>query len=81
MINERLAKREFENKDPIGERMLIQEIIPGKTELGPEISWEVVGVVRDEKIGGIADDRSTGVYVSNEQSPVVLPDAERTHQR
>src|SRR5207249_10267457 len=70
VINERLAKREFENQDPIGERLLIQEIVPGKTELGPEIPWQVVGVVRDEKVNGIADDRSTGVYVSNEQSPV-----------
>jgi len=69
VINERLARREFENQDPIGERLLIQEIVPGKTELGPEIPWQVVGVVRDEKVNGIADDRSTGVYVSNEQSP------------
>jgi putative ABC transport system permease protein len=70
VINERLAKREFENQDPIGQRLLIQEIIPGKTELGPEIAWQVVGIVRDEKVNGIADDRSAGVYVSNEQSPV-----------
>ena len=70
VINERLAKREFPNQDPIGQRLLIQEIIPGKTELGPEIAWEIVGVVRDEKVHGMADDRSAGVYVSNEQSPV-----------
>ncbi len=69
VINERLARREFGDKDPIGERLLIQEIVPGKTELGPEIPWQIVGVVRDEKVNGIADDRSTGVYVSNEQSP------------
>jgi putative ABC transport system permease protein len=30
----------------------------------------VVGIVHDEKVNGIADDRSAGVYVSNEQSPV-----------
>jgi len=70
VMNERLAKRYFEKEDPIGQRMLIQEIIPGKTELGPDVSWEVVGVIGDEKIGGPADDRSAGVYVSNEQSPV-----------
>jgi putative ABC transport system permease protein len=70
VINERLAKREFENQDPIGERLLIQEMIPGKTELGSEIPWQVVGVVRDEKVNGIADDQSAGVYLSNEQSPV-----------
>ena len=38
VINERLAKREFPNQDPIGQRILIQEIIPGKTGLGPEIA-------------------------------------------
>jgi putative ABC transport system permease protein len=70
LINERFAKREFENQDPIGQRVLIQEVIPGKTELGPEIAWQVVGVVHDEKVNGVADDRSAGVYVSNEQSPV-----------
>jgi putative ABC transport system permease protein len=70
VINERFAKREFENQDPIGQRLLIQEMVPGKTELGPEIPWEIVGVVRDEKVNGIADERSAGVYVTNEQSPV-----------
>ena len=70
VINERLAKREFDKQDPIGQRILIQAIVPGKTELGPDIPWEVVGVVRDEKVNGMADDRSAGVYVSNEQTPV-----------
>ena len=70
VINERLAAREFPDQDPVGQRLLIQEIIPGKTGLGPEIAWEIVGVVRDEKVQGMADDRSAGVYVSNEQSPV-----------
>jgi putative ABC transport system permease protein len=70
VINERLAKREFDQQDPIGQRLLIQEIIPGKTELGSDIPWQIVGIVRDEKVNGIADDQSAGVYVSNEQSPV-----------
>jgi len=69
VVNERLAKREFGDKNPIGERLLIQEIVPGKTELGPEIAWEIVGVVRDEKVNGVIDTQSTGVYVSNEQTP------------
>jgi putative ABC transport system permease protein len=65
-----LAKREFANQDPLGQRLLIQEIMPGKTELGPEIPWQIVGIVRDERVNGIADDQSAGVYVSNAQSPV-----------
>jgi putative ABC transport system permease protein len=68
VINERFAKRYFDKEDPIGQRILIQEIIPGRTELGAEIPWEVVGIIKDEKLG-IRDDQSMGVYVSNEQSP------------
>jgi len=69
VINERLAKRDFKDANPVGRRLLIEEIIPGKTELGPDIAWEIVGVIRDEKVMGMDDDRSAGVYVSNEQSP------------
>lgn len=70
VINETLAKRDFPDEDPIGQRILVQQIVPGKTALGDEIAWEVVGVIADEKIGGLDDDQSAGLYVSNEQSPV-----------
>ena len=70
VINDRLAKRYFPDQEPLGQHILIQEIVPGKPVLGDEISWEVVGVVASEKIGGPRDDQSAGVYVSNEQSPV-----------
>jgi predicted permease len=70
VLNERMVKRFFPSEEPVGQRLLIQKIVPGKTELGADISWEVVGVIRDEKIGGPEDVQSAGVYVSNEQSPV-----------
>ena len=71
VINETMAKKYFPGKDPVGERILIQEIVPGKTQLGPEIPWEVVGVVADEKVNNLGDKSDNpGVYVSNEQSPV-----------
>ena len=69
VINNRLAQRDFPNENPIGQRILIQEIIPGKPQLGPEIAWEVVGVIADEKVNGLQDERSAGVYVSNDQTP------------
>ncbi len=69
VINQTLAKSEFPNEDPIGKRILIQEIVPGRTELGPEIPWQVVGVIADEKINGLNDTSSGGVYVTMEQSP------------
>ena len=65
-----MAKKYFQNKDPLGERILIQQIVPGKPQLGPELPWEVVGVVADERVDNLnAKDPSAGVYVSNQQSP------------
>ena len=69
LINSRLATKFFPGEEPLGKRILIQEIVPGKTELGPEIAWEVVGIIADEKVNGLNDERSAGVYVSNDQSP------------
>ena len=68
VINESMAKRYFPKEDPIGKRIAIEQIIPGKHELGPEIPWQVVGVVADEKVGDL-DDNSPGVYVTVAQSP------------
>jgi putative ABC transport system permease protein len=70
MINETMVKRFFKSENPIGKRVIIQQIIPGKHELGPEIPWQVVGVVGDEKVNGL-DDSSPGVYISYMQSPIV----------
>jgi putative ABC transport system permease protein len=71
VINETMVKKYFANEDPIGKRILVQQIVPGKTQLGPEVPWEVVGVVADEKVGNLDDkEPSPGLYVTNEQSPV-----------
>jgi putative ABC transport system permease protein len=68
VINETMAKRFFKNQDPIGQRISIQQIVPDRPELGPEIPWQVVGVVADEKTDSL-DDSSSGLYVSYKQSP------------
>lgn len=71
VVNETMVRKYFQNQDPIGKRILIQQIIPGKTKLGPEIAWEVVGVVADERITNLDDKQDRpGIYVTNEQSPV-----------
>jgi predicted permease len=70
VINETFAQRHFPNQDPIGQRVVIEQIITGKRELGPEIPWEVVGIVADEKVGSL-DSTSAGVYVAYAQSPIV----------
>ena len=66
-----MARKYFPNQDPIGKRILVQQIIPGKTKLGPEIGWEVVGIVADERVTDLDNKRDNpGIYVTNEQSPV-----------
>jgi len=69
LINEALARREFSDESPIGHRILAPEIAPGRTELGQEIAWEIVGVIAGEKITGLGDEIGAGMYVSNQQSP------------
>jgi putative ABC transport system permease protein len=70
VINETMARKYFVNEDPVGKRILVQQIVPGKTQLGPEIAWEVVGAVADERVTNLDDRRDNpGLYVTNEQSP------------
>jgi putative ABC transport system permease protein len=69
VINETFARREFQDEDPIGRRILAQTLVPGETQLGPEVSWEIVGVIAGEKVTGPGDAISAGMYVSNRQSP------------
>ena len=70
VINRTMAQRTFKGQDPIGKRILIQQIIPGQPALGPEIPWQVVGVVADEKIHSLGES-SSGLYVSYKQSPTL----------
>ena len=69
VINESMAKRYFKGEDPIGKRILIQELLYGQPGLGSEIAWEVVGIVGDEQTGDLGDTKSPGVYVRFAQSP------------
>jgi predicted permease len=72
VINQAMAKRYFPDQDPVGQRLLIQEIVPGSPQLGPEIPWEIVGVIADERTSALDDTQRTGVYVSLEQSPTTF---------
>jgi putative ABC transport system permease protein len=70
VISDTMRKKYFGNDDPVGKRLLVEEIAFNKTELGHEIPWEIVGVVADEKLGALNDkDGSPGMYVPLEQSP------------
>jgi putative ABC transport system permease protein len=81
VINETMAKTYFKGEDPIGKRILIRQLMLGQSARGPEIPWQVVGVVKDEKVGGQVfslDKDIPVIYVTFYQSPgtrnsLVLP--------
>ena len=68
VINQAMEKRYFKGEDPMGKRILIQQLIPGKPALGPEIPWQVIGVVANERTGMDGDNNSPTVYVSDRKS-------------
>jgi len=69
VINQEMARRYFKGEDPIGKRILVQQILYGKPGLGDEVPWEVIGVVGDEQTGSLVDRKSVGMYVTFDQSP------------
>src|SRR5262249_6888611 len=71
VINQTMAARFFKETDPIGQRLLIQEIVPGSPQLGPEIPWEIVGVIANERTASLDGTSRAVVYVPLEQSPTM----------
>lgn len=69
VVNAAFARREFPDGTPIGHRILARQVVPGRTEFSSPTAWDIVGVVAGEKINGLADQLSAGLYVSNQQSP------------
>ena len=73
VINERMARRLFPNENPLGQRILIPQLIPGKPATGPDLTCEIVGVVANEKVSALNDTTTAGVYAPLEQSPAYNP--------
>ena len=72
VINDTMAKQYFLGEDPIGKRLLIRQLVFGKAARGAQISWQIVGVVKDEKVGGKVfslDEDIPVIYVTFYQSP------------
>ena len=52
MVNEAFVHKYLAGKDPLSQRLLVDQLIPGVTKLGPDIAWQVVGVFHDVQNGG-----------------------------
>jgi len=71
VVNESFVKRYFPNQSALGQRILVERILPSRRGLGPQTAWEIVGVVADEKGQGLESTSDVGAYASFAQNPVV----------
>jgi predicted permease len=69
IVNATLVKRYFPNVDPLTQRLSVEQLIPGVTNLGPPINWQIVGVYENVRNGGPKDDGFPEIDVPFAQSP------------
>lgn len=55
VVNETFAKKFFPQGDALSHRIQVEQLIPGVTNLGPYVSWQIVGVYHDVHNGGPKD--------------------------
>jgi len=56
MVNEEFVRKFFKDKNPLEQRINVEELIPGVTKLGPYISWQIVGVFHNVRNGDFRGD-------------------------
>jgi putative ABC transport system permease protein len=69
IINHRLAEKFFPASDPLGKRLLISELVPGRKEPSGPVALEIVGVVNDVKNSRVNEPSNPEVYLSYSQAP------------
>jgi putative ABC transport system permease protein len=69
MVDENFVKRYMKGLDPLRQRVVIEELVPGVTKLGAPVEWQVVGVFHTVVYGGRPSDDFPTVYVPFWQSP------------
>ncbi len=47
MVNQEFVKEYLRGKNPLLQRVLVEQLIPGVTKLGPPVAWQIVGAYHD----------------------------------
>jgi putative ABC transport system permease protein len=68
VVNENFVRRYMKDMDPIGQRLLIDALIPGAAQVGPPVEWEIVGVFRNIRYG-LRNEDASEIDVPFNQSP------------
>ncbi|MGC1906652.1 MAG: ABC transporter permease [Candidatus Acidiferrum sp.] len=69
IVNSEMVKKYFPDVDPLTQRLVIDQLIPGVTDVGPSVSWQIVGVYEKVRNGGPQSEGFTEVDVPFAQSP------------
>jgi putative ABC transport system permease protein len=69
VVNETFVKQYFSGVDPLSQRILVEQLIPGVPKLGPPLEWQIVGVFRNIHNGGLRGDGFPEIDVPFAQSP------------
>jgi putative ABC transport system permease protein len=70
IINDALARRFFPDRNPIGQRLLVDTWDPNITRMGKSLAREIVGVVGDVRMDDLANKTPLQMYLPIEQNPI-----------
>ncbi len=69
VVNSTFVKKYFPNVDPLTQRISVGQLIPGVTNLGPPIDWQIVGVYENVRNAGPKGEGFPEIDVPFAQSP------------
>ena len=69
IVNGAFAKRYLTGMDPLMQRIVVRQMLPGVTNLGAPVERQIVGVLRDVRNAGLRQEPSPEVDVPFWQSP------------
>ena len=69
IVNEAFIRHFLQGVDPLEQRIVIEQLVPGQTKLGPPVEWQIVGVSRNIRNGGIRGEGFPVIDVPFQQSP------------
>ena len=61
LVNQDFVTKFLKGKDPLRQRVLVEQLIPGVTKLGPPITWQIIGTYHNTHAPG-----------QREENPVML---------
>jgi putative ABC transport system permease protein len=69
LVNESFVKRYLGDKDPLSQQLVVEQLIPGETKLGPGVNWQIIGVFHNVRVGDLRQTNFAEIDVPFWQSP------------